>query len=56
MMHMVLCGKCAAMMAENHRVKTLGKAVKDTCQACGRRRYCAPRDVEIKSKMVDGDA
>lgn len=55
-MQMVLCGRCAATMAENHKVKMLGRAIKDTCRSCGKRRYCAARDVWIQSKMVIGDA
>lgn len=46
-MKICMCGKCAAKMEEN---KPMEKTRKDTCQVCGKRRYCAPYDVKIKEK------
>ena len=44
-MKICMCGKCAAKMGEKNPES---KARKDTCQICGKRRYCAPYDVKVK--------
>lgn len=44
-MKIVICGKCAANMDEK---KATGGSRKDTCQICGKRRYCTPYDMKVK--------
>ena len=44
-MRLIMCGKCAATMDEK-KAETGTK--KDTCQICGKRRYCTVYDIKVK--------